>query len=73
MCLRGVERKHEVEKSGVAMRIKEIGKNASDRKNVKTSERCVAFSDLGSKWGALTNKPNEIHIIIIIIKNNHRS
>ena len=45
MYLRGVERRHEVEKSGVAMRIKEIKKtvwvgkcerSGSDRKNVGT-------------------------------------
>ena len=33
MCLRGVERRHEVEKSGVAMR---INGNGSARKNVGT-------------------------------------
>ena len=54
MCLRGVERRHEVKKSGVAMRINEIGKNSSGRKNVGTSDRCVAFSYPLYKRGALT-------------------
>ena len=63
MCLRGVERRHEVENNGVAMRINE---NGSGRKNVRgvlrlgkmwgrleKCERNVAFSDRLYKRGAL--------------------
>ena len=70
MYLRGVWRRHEGEKSGVAMRIKENKKNGkcersastrknvgTGRKNVKTSERCVEFSDPLYKRGALKTEP----------------
>ena len=60
MCLRGVERRLEVEKSGVAMMINEIGINFRIGKRwggvnkCGEYERCVAFLDPLSKRGALT-------------------
>ena len=59
MCLRGVERRHEVENSGVAMMINEIEINFRIGKmwgGVNKCERSVAFSDPLSKRGALIKR-----------------
>ena len=56
MCLRGVERRHEVEKNGVAMMINEIGINFRIGKmwgGVNKKGRSVAKLDPLSKRGAL--------------------